>query len=160
MTLEVAVQYAAPRRGVPAPVSLHRWATAAAAATGRRRGRLLIRVVGAAESAVLNRRYRARAGATNVLSFGCDAPAPAAAGMLGDLVICAPVVAREARSQGKSSLAHWAHMVVHGVLHLVGYDHETSRQARVMERLEMDILARLGYPDPYCEQDAHERRST
>ncbi len=85
-----------------------------------------------------------------MLSFPAAAGPPgAAAGALGDLVICAPVVAREAREQGKARVAHWAHMVVHGVLHLLGFDHEESRAARRMERSEVEILAGFGYQDPY-----------
>jgi probable rRNA maturation factor len=101
-------------------------------------------VVGPAESRALNRRYRGKDKPTNVLSFPCEAP-----GELGDVVICAPVVAREAREQGKAVAAHWAHMVVHGVLHLRGFDHIRAAQAKVMEARERAILARLSFPDPY-----------
>lgn len=153
---EVAVQYAAPRRGVPAPVSFRRWVGAALA--GRRRdAALVVRIVGEAEIASLNRRFRARRGTTNVLSFPFAAPIPQPRELLGDVVICAPVVRREAREQGKPTRAHWAHMTVHGVLHLLGYDHTGEEQARVMEGLETKILGALGYPDPYGEGDTHER---
>ncbi len=144
----VAVQYAASRRGVPAPASLRRFA---AAALGTRRSELVIRVVDTPESAALNATYRGKAGPTNVLSFTYNAPP--ATRLLGDLVICAPVVAREARAQGKAPRAHWAHMVVHGVLHLRGYDHQEEAEARRMEALERRCLARLGYPDPYGRED-------
>lgn len=114
---------------------------------------LTIRVVGAAESRKLNRTWRGKDKPTNVLSF----PAlPVGNGRhelvpeLGDLAICAPVVAREAREQGKPAQAHWAHMVVHGVLHLLGYDHEVDRDAQIMEAREADILAGLGYSNPYA----------
>lgn len=128
---------------------------------------LTIRVVGAAESRKLNRTWRGKDKPTNVLSFP-SAPTltlPRAArgragrgqgevrhefGELGDLAICAPVVAREAREQGKPAPAHWAHMVVHGVLHLLGYDHEVERDAEIMEAREADILAGLGYSNPYA----------
>jgi probable rRNA maturation factor len=128
----------------------------AAGALGRRgAGKVLaVRVVGAREGLRLNERFRGKARPTNVLSFPARAPQlpPGAAepGLLGDLVICAPVVAREARAQGKPLGAHWAHLVVHGSLHLVGYDHESGADARRMERRERSVLARFGIPDPYA----------
>ena len=97
----------------------------------------------------LNRDYRGKDCPTNVLSFPMELPEEFNMPMLGDLVICAPVVAREAEEQGKSPESHWAHMVVHGVLHLQGYDHQNSAEAEEMESLERRILAGLGYPDPY-----------
>ena len=135
------------RAPTPAPASFRRWAAAALGAR-RRPVELSIRVVGESESRRLNARYRGRSYPTNVLSFPCEAPALSAP-PLGDLVICARVVAREAKAQGKTPEAHWAHMVVHGVLHLLGYDHERARDAARMEARETAILARLGYPDPY-----------
>jgi probable rRNA maturation factor len=143
----VTVQIATRRAGVPHVSSFARWANAAFAGAGVRRAQdsveLTIRVVGAAESRRLNRAWRGKDKPTNVLSFAADAP------LLGDLAICAPVVAREAREQGKSPAAHWAHMVVHGVLHLLGYDHENDRDAARMEARETKILAQLGMPNPY-----------
>jgi probable rRNA maturation factor len=143
----VTVQIATRRAGVPHARSFARWANAAfARGASRRKFRdteLTIRVVGAAESRKLNRTWRRRDKPTNVLSFAAEAP------VLGDLAICAPVVAREAREQGKSPSAHWAHMVVHGVLHLLGYDHENDRDAQQMEAREANILAQLGMPNPY-----------
>lgn len=140
------MQRAVAARGVPSPARLKAWARAAlgGAAHGRDGRELTVRVVGPAESRALNRRYRGKDKPTNVLSFPSDAP-----GTLGDLVICAPVVNREAREQGKTPAAHWAHMVVHGVLHLLGFDHIRPDDARVMEGRERAILARLSYPDPY-----------
>ena len=144
----VAVQYACSRRGVPSAVSLRRFASAAL--QGQRNNvALTIRVVAARESARLNQTYRDKTGPTNVLSFPFEAPPNVPCDALGDLVICAPVVAREAHAQAKAPRAHWAHMVVHGVLHLLGYDHIKVRQARVMEALEKRILGELGYADPY-----------
>jgi len=102
---------------------------------------LTVRVVGAREGRALNRRFRRRARATNVLAF--------AYGGAGDIVLCHPVVAREARAQGKSVRAHYAHLVVHGVLHLRGYLHDDKRGARRMEAREIRILRRLGFADPY-----------
>ena len=134
--------------GVPDTAALGRWAEAAL--SGRRPGaELSIRIVGEAVGGELNSRYRGKPGPTNVLSCPADLPAGVPLTLLGDLVICAPVVAREAAAQGKALEAHWAHMVVHGCLHLAGYDHEDAAQAAEMEALEKAILAQLGYPDPY-----------
>lgn len=169
MRLAVTVQMASSRRGVPHARSLNRWAQAACAHHPPRGARnsgkkaelaLTIRIVGAAESRRLNRTWRNKDKPTNVLSFPGASLAPGKNGVpsrfsvkdhpeLGDLAICAPVVAREAREQGKSAEAHWAHMVVHGVLHLLGFDHENDRDATVMEAREAKILAGLGYPNPY-----------
>src|ERR671931_741904 len=132
----VTVQYAVPRRGVPAAAALARWARAASP-----KRPLTLRVVGAREGRLLNRQFRRRDRATNVLSF--------AYGGEGDIVLCHPVVAREARSQGKSVRAHYAHLVVHGVLHLRGYVHDDARRAQRMEAREIRILRRLGFADPY-----------
>lgn len=115
---------------------------------------LSIRIVGETESAALNRAYRRKDEPTNVLSFACEVPSGVPNTLLGDIVLCAPVVEREAREQGKAAEAHWAHMVVHGVLHLRGYDHQDDAKAERMEALEADILARLGYPHPYGSEEA------
>jgi probable rRNA maturation factor len=108
-----------------------------------------VRVVGLAASRRLDRVFRGKDKPTNVLSFPASREERAEDGALGDLVICAPVVAAEAREQGKALAAHWAHMVTHGTLHLLGYDHVSPRHARIMERLEVEILSGFGYPDPY-----------
>jgi probable rRNA maturation factor len=109
-----------------------------------------VRVVGAAESRELNARWRGKDKPTNVLSFPSGAAIPGEAAMeLGDIVICAPVVAREAREQGKAPRAHWAHMIVHGTLHLLGFDHEREHEARRMEAREVAILESFGYSSPY-----------
>ncbi len=110
-----------------------------------------IRVVDEAESALLNQTYRHKTGATNVLSFPFEMPLKRAVRLLGDLVICAPIVKREASLQGKSLEAHWAHLVVHGALHLVGFDHEKADEAAIMEALEVEVLQRLDFPNPYQE---------
>ncbi|MFO1408209.1 MAG: rRNA maturation RNase YbeY [Steroidobacteraceae bacterium] len=147
--LAVETQYAARRPWVPAPARLARWARAADAAAGGGSGGVCVRIVGAAAGRRLNRAYRGKDRPTNVLSFPASAEERAHGGALGDLVICAPVVAREARAQRKAPDAHWAHLVVHGVLHLHGLDHERPRAARAMEALEVEILRGLGYQDPY-----------
>jgi len=114
---------------------------------------LTIRFVGEKESAELNEQYRHKNGSTNILSFPFDAPAEVDLNLLGDLIICADVVKKEARQQKKEELAHWAHMVIHGTLHLLGYDHLTDEQASVMEAKEIKILSQLGYTDPYRETE-------
>lgn len=135
----------------PSAADFRRWAAAALgrAAAGRE---LAVRLVARSESRALNARYRGQDHATNVLSF----PAPASAlvaGWLGDLVLCPAVVRAEARAQHKSPRAHWAHLVVHGVLHLAGFDHELPAQARRMERREIASLRRLGIANPYRAQE-------
>ncbi len=152
--LDLAIGYALPRVGIPAAVSFRRWVAAALA--GRiREADLAIRLVDVEEGRALNRHYRGKDYATNVLSFPAELPEGLPKGvklpLLGDLVICAPVVAREAREQGKPLNAHYAHLTVHGCLHLLGWDHEEPREAEAMEQLERDILAGLGLPDPYLD---------
>ena len=110
---------------------------------------ITLRIVDEPESRALNRDYRGVDRPTNILSFSYDPP-PGSDALVGDLVICAPVMAREAAEQGKPLEAHWAHLVVHGTLHLLGYDHQNDDEAREMESLEVQILAELGFPDPYA----------
>ncbi|ALN84876.1 conserved protein involved in translation [Lysobacter capsici] len=153
--LDVAVSYALPRKGLPAANSFRKWV--AAALKGRiREADLAIRIVGTKEGRSLNRHYRDRDYATNVLSFPADLPEGLPKGvklpLLGDLVICAPVVMREAREQKKPLNDHYAHLTVHGTLHLLGWDHEDEREAECMEQLEREILASLGIADPYLEE--------
>ena len=152
--LEVSVSYGLPRTGVPSAASFKRWA--AAACEGRiMKADLAIRIVDTREGRSLNRHYRGKDYATNVLSFpaelppGVDMPMP----LLGDLVICAPVVEREALEQGTDLGAHYAHLTVHGILHLLGLNHEDEREAEAMEQLERQLLAELGYDDPYAEPE-------
>jgi len=153
MTVQVDVQYAATGDGLPSAQDVETW-VAAALMRGPERAELTVRIVDEAEITQLNRTYRGRSGPTNVLSFPYDALPGVVLPLLGDVVVCAPVVAREARQQGKPPQAHWAHMVVHGTLHLLGYDHGDEAEARKMEGLEKEILARLGYGDPYGRADA------
>lgn len=148
MKLMLQVEYAS-RRPAPRRAAIARWARAAVEGLRRARIAIGVRIVNEAESAGLNERYRGKHGPTNVLAFPFEAPRGISTDTLGDLIICAPIVNREARMQGKSESAHWAHMIVHGIMHLRGYDHQTSREASVMERRETAILRRLGYADPY-----------
>lgn len=125
------------------------WAEATLHAIDRQADELTVRITDEAEISELNEQYRAKQGATNVLSFPFDAPVGIEDGLLGDVVICAPVVEREARQQGKPVEAHWAHMIVHGVLHLCGYNHIDDNEAQQMEGLERTIMNKLGFADPY-----------
>ncbi|RTZ77141.1 MAG: rRNA maturation RNase YbeY [Gammaproteobacteria bacterium] len=147
--MNLELQLATEATGLPAQADFERWAGAALEDEPRRG--LVIRLVDEAESRQLNRDYRGRDKPTNVLSFLFEAPPGVPSEHLGDLVICAPVVAREALEQGKSPAHHWAHMVVHGVLHLRGYDHLEPADAEAMEARERRILAGFGIPDPYRE---------
>ena len=156
MPTRLEIQRACPDNGLPTDTQLTRWADAALqAASAEQTGEITVRLVEAGESQALNAEYRGRNYPTNVLSFPFEMPeglpAEAMPDILGDLVICAEVVAREAGEQGKTGEAHWAHMLVHGVLHLLGYDHQDDTQAHDMETLETEILASLGYNDPYQE---------
>jgi probable rRNA maturation factor len=151
--LDVQVTYAARRPWVPRRTQFSRWAEAALAAAASPSGadsvELSVRVVGSARSRSLNARYRQKDKSTNVLSFAGVGVMPDRIHHLGELVICAPVVAQEAVSQGKAAEFHWAHMTVHGVLHLLGFDHEGDAEARKMEAREVQILDRLGFSNPY-----------
>ncbi len=148
--MELDVQIALDMPGLPDVADFRRWVeTALAALDYQRDAELTIRIVNEAESTALNEKYRHKQGPTNVLSFSFEAVPEVASHLLGDIVICAPVVLREATSQGKSPQAHWAHLVIHGVLHLLGYAHDEETHAEAMELLETRILALLDYSDPY-----------
>jgi probable rRNA maturation factor len=138
------VQYAVKTPHLPTRAQFRRWARAAL----ERDARITVRIVGSREARALNRRFLGKDRPTNVLSFILERVPR----VEGDLVLCAPVIAREARAQCKSGMAHYAHLVVHGMLHLQGYDHATERQARRMERRETRIVTGLGFPDPYHDQ--------
>lgn len=151
MTVEVDIQRATDAADQPDDDSLMRWAALALRdAPGKE---LTIRLVDADESQQLNRDYRHKDYPTNVLSFPADLPPELNIPLLGDLVICVPVVNREAAEQGKTRGAHWAHMVIHGCLHLLGHDHIDDDEADAMEALERQLLAELGIADPYLESD-------
>ena len=152
MSIEIDLQYAADKNAalqLPEAEKTERWVNAVL--KGRRdEAQLTVRIVDEEESRMLNETYRHQKGPTNVLSFPFEPQEHLALPLLGDVVICAQVVAREAREQNKQVEAHWAHMVVHGVLHLLGYDHLHPEQADKMEAVEIGILDQLGFPDPYA----------
>jgi probable rRNA maturation factor len=149
LRLAVSVQNHAGRKGVPLARSFEGWVRAAL--SGRRAGRVEVGIAlfGEAEARRLNRDYRGKDYATNVLSFPYEQVRGERSAMLGDLAICPAIVAREAREQGKRVRDHFAHLTVHGTLHLVGYDHENERDAEHMEAIERRVLIGLGVPDPY-----------
>jgi probable rRNA maturation factor len=145
---QLDVSYSARRPWAPSAKDLRAWTTAALA--GRKEAMALdVHVVGSLRSRSLNARYRGKDRPTNVLSFAGAGVSPQGRLHIGELIICAPVVAREAREQGKTLQQHWAHMSVHGVLHLLGFDHERDAEARKMAEAEIQILDRLGFSNPY-----------
>jgi len=143
--LDLSVQYACGREGLPGRADFRRWAKAALKTDLA----AVLRIVDAEEGLALNRDYRGKDYATNVLTFEYGAD-PETGALAGDIVLCAPVVEREAREQGKTLAAHYAHLTVHGLLHLQGYDHELGEtEAVTMEAIESFIMQALGFPDPY-----------
>ncbi|MBP9527408.1 MAG: rRNA maturation RNase YbeY [Laribacter sp.] len=149
--LDLNIDYRVAATGLPRPSDFARWVSAAL--QGRSRpAQIGLHVVDNAEGQRLNAEYRGKDSATNVLSFALNEGEEAIAGLplMGDIVLAAEVVAREAAEQDKDLHAHYAHLTVHGMLHLQGYDHETDAEAETMEALETVILARLGYTDPYA----------
>jgi len=148
MTIILDIQTASSSEDAPDEQSIKRWVSAAIGDKPEDT-ELSLRIVDEQESQALNEKYRGANGPTNVLSFPFDAEIPEPLPLIGDIVICAPVVAREAQQQNKDLKAHWAHMIIHGVLHLLGYDHQNESQAVIMETLETDIMQNLGFPPPY-----------
>lgn len=150
--IDIVVQVATTSEYIPTESELAHWVEVAVdEIDSPSSGELTVRMVDEGESADLNGRYRGKASPTNVLSFPFDAPDNLPIEFpLGDLVVCAAVVEKEAREQGKELEAHWAHMVIHGLLHLLGMDHIESAEAEAMESREIAILAKLGFPDPYA----------
>jgi probable rRNA maturation factor len=149
LRLELIVRNHGPRKGVPIARSFEQWV--AAALKGRRGGRVGVNIAlfGPRDARRLNRDWRGRDYATNVLSFPYAREPGETSVLIGDLAICPAVVAREAREQRKPVRDHFAHLTVLGVLHLIGYDHENERDATEMEAIERGVLAKLGIPDPY-----------
>ena len=148
--IDIEVQYAFSSAALPEAAPIRRWAESVLQQQATP-VELVIRIVDEAEMTALNQQYRGKDGPTNVLSFPVGLPGEAGAVLLGDIVICAPVVASECVAQDKSPDAHWAHLVIHGVLHLLGYDHITDDEAQRMESTETRLLAELGFDDPYRE---------
>jgi len=136
----------------PSDEKIQNWVETILVAEQKKDAELTVRIVDENESAALNKEYRNKTGSTNVLSFPFECPSEIELNLLGDLVICAPVVEREAKQQGKPSQAHWAHMLVHGILHLLGYDHVDEQDAEKMESHEVEIMTLLGFLDPYSEK--------
>ena len=155
MTIDLELQIAVEPTDTPLPSQedFERWVTLVLASTGERIREealeLCIRIVSEEESRALNNQYREKDKPTNVLSFPADLPPGIPSALLGDLVICQTIVEKEALEQNKALKAHWAHMVVHGTLHLLGYDHETDLEAEEMEALEVELLTSAGFPNPY-----------
>jgi probable rRNA maturation factor len=147
-TPAIEVQYAVAGDALPSPEAIRHWVSHALQG-GDDAVELVVRIVDEAEMTALNQRYRGKTGVTNVLSFPYEPMPGVSSGLLGDVVVCAPVVAEEAVRQGKSLDAHWAHLVMHGVLHLQGFDHHHDPDAYRMETLETQLLAGLGFADPY-----------
>ncbi|WP_151704086.1 rRNA maturation RNase YbeY [Nitrincola alkalilacustris] len=148
MNLFVDLQIATEAKQLPDADQFNTWVRAAL--DGQRdRAEVCIRLVDEVESRELNNTWRGKDSSTNVLSFPFESPPGIAVDLIGDLVICADVVAREAEEQSKPLLHHWAHMVIHGTLHLIGFDHINDDEAEEMETLECTILSRLNIPDPY-----------
>ena len=150
MRLKVNIEYASNESKVPKRDAIVQWAQAAMEGYRYDGAEVGIRIVEENEIVELNRRFRCKAEPTNVLSFPFEDPPGVHTDLLGDVVICAPVVCREARTRGAQPSAHWAHMLVHGIMHLRGYDHQTPTEAEAMESMEARILERLGFPNPYA----------
>ena len=149
--VSVEVQYVTRSENVPEVQLIRSWVEAACRSVTQKSVEILVRLVDIQEIQKLNRQFRDKDKPTNVLSFSADIPDYINSPELGDIVICADVVQQEAKEQNKQLQAHWAHMIVHGVLHLSGYDHQHEEEAEKMEQIETEILAKLGFPDPYNE---------
>lgn len=144
----ITFENASRNKNIPSRYYFQRWTNAAL--TNRKKASTIhIRIVNKTESAYLNATYRHKQGPTNILSFPFETPRGISCSLLGDLVICASVIQQEAREQKKSLLAHWAHITIHGTLHLLGYDHIKNQDALQMEALEIKLLEQLGYANPY-----------
>jgi len=150
MSLDLDLQLVSTSSQIPTEEQIRSWATAALMTDSDQEMEVTIRIVDAAESQQLNHQYRGTDRPTNVLSFPFEAPPGVELSLLGDLVICAPIVEQEAAEQQKTLTAHWAHMTIHGMLHLQRYDHILDRDAEVMENLEKDLMYQLGFDNPYA----------
>jgi probable rRNA maturation factor len=151
MAYQIDIESNSQSQQIPSVADLERWISVALQSQKLEEAEVSIYIVDEDESQELNAQYRGRDYPTNVLSFPADIAEEVGVPLLGDLVVCAPVVEREAQEQGKTLQAHWAHMLIHGTLHLVGFDHIDDDEAEAMETLETLILTSLGYPAPYQE---------
>ena len=151
MSYRIDVEVNSSSTKIPSIENIEVWITAALQSDELNEAEVSVYIVDEAESQELNSQYRGKDKPTNVLSFPADIPDEIGVPLLGDLVICAPVVEREAKEQGKTLEAHWAHMLVHGTLHLLGYDHVDDDEADVMEALETRLITQLDFPAPYIE---------
>ena len=142
--MKLNLQIASRSKSIPAATQFKRWVKAALA---DQQAEITIRIVDRPEISTLNEQYRHKTGPTNILTFPFAAPIKTE--VLGDIVICAAVANQEAKQQHKPPAAHWAHLTIHGILHLLGYDHNTAKTAQQMESLEIKLLAELGFPSPY-----------
>ena len=149
MNIDVDLQIASTAEEIPSEREFVTWVTCALKQY-KKAFELTVRIVEIEESQHLNLQYRHKDKPTNVLSFPFDVPAEVDLNLLGDLIICADIVKKEAEEQHKNLKDHWAHLVIHGCLHLLGYDHITNDEAEEMESLEIALLAQLGIPDPYA----------
>jgi probable rRNA maturation factor len=149
MAITVDVQRACETASLPDDKAFHDWVSGACSHIKKADAEICIRLVDSEAMAELNQTYRQREGATNILSFEMELPDMIESNEMGDLVICAPLVQEEARQQNKPEMHHWAHLVIHGLLHLAGYDHTTDNEARAMETMEISILSDMNIPDPY-----------
>lgn len=153
MAYQIDIEKNSQSQHIPAVSELERWISTALHNQQLEEAEVSLYIVDEVESQELNSQYRGKDYPTNVLSFPADIPEEVGVPLLGDLVICAPVVEREAQEQGKTLAAHWAHMLVHGSLHLLGFDHIEDNEADEMEALETEIITGLGYPAPYQEPE-------
>lgn len=151
MSYRIDVEVNSSSTQIPSVEKIERWVTTALHSDELNEAEVSIYIVDEQESQELNFQYRGKNKPTNVLSFPADIPDEVGVPLLGDLVVCAPVVESEAREQGKTQEAHWAHMLVHGTLHLLGYDHIDNDEAEVMEALETRLVTQLNFPAPYAE---------
>lgn len=151
--LTIDMQIASTSQYLPSKDEFHTWA-AAAVGNLREHAEISLRIVDLEEGTALNKHWRNKNTPTNVLSFPSDLPPELGLPLLGDIVICAPVIEREASQQHKQLQSHWAHMVIHGILHLLGFDHLDDQQAEIMETLEKNIMETLNFCDPYKDDDS------
>ena len=151
MAYQIDIEINSTSTTIPSAENIERWISAALKSDELTNAEVSVYIVDDLESQTLNKQYRGKDSATNVLSFPADIPESVGIPLLGDLVVCAPVVEREAQEQQKTLEAHWAHMLVHGTLHLLGYDHIEDDEADAMESLETHLITKMNFPAPYTE---------